>query len=116
MRAAVAHGRYWRELYVGAPVGERVVEGFVDLLVDGPGGLEVIDYKTDQGRTEDELDAVMGRYRMQGAAYAVAVEAVLDRPVSRCTFLFLRPDGAVAREIGDLMAAKAEVHALVASV
>ena len=33
----------------GRPVGGRVLEGFVDLLVDGPDGLEVVDYKTDQG-------------------------------------------------------------------
>jgi ATP-dependent helicase/nuclease subunit A len=114
IRRAVA-GRYWRELYVGAPVGDRVLEGFVDLLIDGPEGLEVVDYKTDQARSEEELDAAMGRYRLQGAAYALAVEAATGRPVSRCTFLFLRTGGAVDRAIGDLEEAKDQVRRLTSS-
>ncbi|MGH9093059.1 MAG: PD-(D/E)XK nuclease family protein, partial [Acidimicrobiales bacterium] len=107
---AVASGRYWRELYVGTPLGGRVLEGIVDLLVDGPRGLEVVDYKTDQ---EEDLDRVVAGYRLQGAAYAVAVERVTGRPVERCTFLFLRRDGAVARQVGALDAAKREVEAVV---
>jgi len=116
VRRAVAGRRYWRELYVGVPIGKRVLEGFIDLLIDGAEGLEVIDYKTDQAWSDEELDAAMDHYRMQGAAYAVAVEAATARPVTRCTFLFLRPDCAVARAIGDLEAAKAHVSALVGEV
>ena len=98
--------RYWRELYVGTPVGNRVLEGFIDLLVDGPDGLEVVDYKTDQGLRSDRLSP---DYRLQGAAYAVAVETALGRPVSHCRFLFLGPDGATALPVPDLDVAKAEV-------
>lgn len=112
VRSAVAAGRYWRELYVGTPVGSRVLEGIVDLLFDGPAGLEVVDYKTDQA---EDLDWAVARYRPQGAAYALAVEQVLGRPVGRCTFLFLRPDGAVAREVIDLGSAKSEVAATLAT-
>jgi ATP-dependent exoDNAse (exonuclease V) beta subunit len=114
VRAAVAGGRYWREVYVGAPVGGRVLEGFVDLLVDGPEGLEVVDYKTDQALTADDLDRAVGSHRLQGAAYAAAVEAATGRPVSRCTFLFLRSEGAVARAVEDLQAAKDQVQAVLA--
>jgi ATP-dependent helicase/nuclease subunit A len=109
VRTAAA-GRHWREVYVGTAVEGRVLEGFVDLLVDGPDGLEVVDYKTDQGTDEPSA-----RYRLQGAAYAVAVESALGRPVRRCSFLFLRPDGAVAHRIDDLDGAKAEVRRLLAS-
>jgi ATP-dependent helicase/nuclease subunit A len=105
-----AAGRHWREVYVGTAVEGRVLEGFVDLLVDGPDGLEVVDYKTDQGTDEPSA-----RYRLQGAAYAVAVESALGRPVRRCSFLFLRPDGAVAHRINDLDGAKAEVRRILAS-
>ena len=91
VRRAVAGGRYWRELYVGAPLGGRVLEGIIDLLVEGPDGLEVVDYKTDQLGTAEEVDRALARYRVQGAAYAVALEEALGRPVDRCTFLFLRP-------------------------
>ena len=90
VRSAVAGGRFWRELYVGAPVGDRVLEGFVDLLIEEPDGLTVVDYKTDAARTEGDLDRAVGRYRLQAAAYAVAVEQVLGRPVERGVLLFLR--------------------------
>lgn len=115
VREAVAAGRFWRELYVGVPIGGRVLEGFVDLLVEGPDGLEIVDYKTDQAMSEGDLEQVVERYRLQGAAYAVAVETALGRPVTRCTFLFLRPGGAVAREVPDLELATAEVRAVVSS-
>jgi hypothetical protein len=114
IRAAVAGGRYWKELYVGAPVGARVLEGFVDLLVERPDGLEVVDYKTDSA-PEDDLDRVLDHYRVQGASYAVAVERALGRPVTRCTFLFLRRDKAVERRITDLVAAKAHVEEILRS-
>ncbi len=107
--------RYWKELYVGAPVEGRVLEGFLDLLIEGPDGLQIVDYKTDRAATEGDLDQALDRYRLQGAAYAVAVEAAVGSPVAACTFLFLRRDGAVAREIEDLPAAMAEVRSRLAA-
>jgi ATP-dependent helicase/nuclease subunit A len=111
VRTAAESGRYWRELYVGTPFGTRVLEGFVDLLVEDPEGLSVVDYKTDQ---TTDLTGPSDGYRLQGAAYALAVEQVTGRPVERCTFLFLRADGALAREVSDLGAAKALVRQAVA--
>ncbi|HEY5153445.1 MAG TPA: PD-(D/E)XK nuclease family protein, partial [Acidimicrobiales bacterium] len=115
VREAVSRGRYWRELYVGTPVGDRTLEGFIDLLVEGPDGLTVVDYKTDAATTDAEIDAAVARYRLQAAAYAVAVEGALGRPVTRCVFLFLRAAGSPAREIRDLAGAKAEVESVLAS-
>ncbi len=97
---------------MGVPVGERVLEGVVDLLVDGEGGLEVVDYKTDRVESDAEVDRAMVRHRLQGAAYALAVAGATGRPVTRCTFLFLRPRGAVARPVDDLEAATEEVRHL----
>lgn len=64
VRSAVASGRFrrelssrfWRELYVGAPVGGTLIEGFVDLLHEGPEGYVVVDYKT--GALPDGDEAV----------------------------------------------------------
>ena len=42
---------------MSAPVGDRVIEGYVDLLVEGPDGLVVIDYKTDSANSPAEIDA-----------------------------------------------------------
>lgn len=111
VRVAAA-GRHWRELYVGAPVGDRILEGFVDLLFDGPHGLEVVDYKTDRVQTDTEIDGLVARYRLQGAAYALAAGVSVGRLVHRCSFLFLRRDHAVVRAVPDLDEAVAEVRGL----
>lgn len=110
--AAVATGRYWRELYVGVPIAGMLVEGFIDLLYESPDGLVVVDYKTDSVRDEAAIDATMERYRLQGAAYALALERALGRPVARAVFVFTEPRA--EREVTDLPGAKAEIEALLA--
>jgi ATP-dependent helicase/nuclease subunit A len=110
VRAAVTGGRYWREVPVAAIVDGVTVEGFVDLLIETLEGLVVVDYKTDQAPTDEELDAAMDRYRAQGAAYAVALERALGSPVARCVFVFARRRRAVEREVDDLPAAIADVE------
>ena len=111
VREAVAGERYWRELYVAAPVDGVTVEGFVDLLYETPDGLVVVDYKTDAVPSETEIEAAVNRYRLQGAAYALALEEALDRTVARCVFVFVQPAAAREREISDLPAAKEQVRA-----
>jgi ATP-dependent helicase/nuclease subunit A len=113
VRTAVEQGRTrWREVPVAAMVDGVLVEGFIDLLIDTPDGLVVVDYKTDQVPSDAELDAAVARYSVQGAAYAVALETALARPVVRCVFVFARTGDPVEREVADLPAAAAGVRAL----
>lgn len=109
VRRAVS-GRYWRELYVGARVGERVLEGFVDLLFEGPDGLEVVDYKTDRVRDDAEIAALVDRYQIQAASYALGVEEATGRRVAHATLLFVRPEVPVAREVLGLAEIVAQVR------
>lgn len=114
VRQAVAGGRYWREVYVAAPIDGIVVEGFIDLLYDGPEGLVVVDYKTDGVDSEAEVAEAMGRYRLQGGAYALALAELgprLGRPLARCVFVFARGDSVREAVIEDLDAVIAEVRA-----
>jgi ATP-dependent helicase/nuclease subunit A len=102
-------------VYVGVPVegadGDvHVVEGYIDLLYRDDGGLVVADYKTSASGSDDVLDARMERYRAQGAAYALAVADSTGEPVTRCTFVFLTPDGAIERDLPDLAAAVDEIR------
>lgn len=109
-------GRFWREVPLVVPVGDRVLEGFVDLLYERPGGsLVVVDWKTDRARTPQEIDRSLARYRTQGAAYALALGAATGRPVAEVRFVFCRSGGepAVERTITDLASARAEVEAMV---
>ena len=118
MKEAVS-GRHWRELYVASPVEGTTlaVEGFVDLLYERGDELVLIDYKTDSVRSDGDVDATLGRYRLQGATYALAVEQTVGRPVAECVFVFV--SGGVPRERtvagADLDAAKDEVRRLLAA-
>ncbi|MEZ5170991.1 MAG: UvrD-helicase domain-containing protein [Acidimicrobiia bacterium] len=106
-----ASGRFWRETYVATPVGDRILEGYVDLIYRTDDGLVVVDYKTDAWRTEEDLDAKLERYRLQGASYALAVSQATGQDVTECRFLFLSEDGAETRSIRDLAAARGTVTA-----
>ncbi len=72
VRSVVAGAEHWRELFVAAPVGDRVLEGYVDLLVRTPDGLVIVDYKTDQWSGPVQTAERIGRYRLQLAAYGAA--------------------------------------------
>jgi ATP-dependent exoDNAse (exonuclease V) beta subunit len=110
---AAAANPHWREVYACTPIGDRLLEGYVDLLFRGPEGLVVVDHKTSASADPAELDRRIDGYRLQGAAYAVSVSRATGEPVARVVFLFLTPDGAVERELPDLPAAMAEVERLV---
>jgi len=108
--AAGPDARSWREVPVAAPIDGILIEGFIDLLIEDGDGFTVVDYKTDQVPSDDDLDQAVTRYTPQGAAYALALEAVLSRPVSRCVFVFARADGAVERAVADLPGAVSSVR------
>jgi ATP-dependent helicase/nuclease subunit A len=93
------------------PVGERVLEGFIDLLIENPEGLAVVDYKTDRLDAADRA-LIADRYGLQGAAYALALQRSLGRPVTRCSFLVLDRGNAHEAELPDLAVAMAEVERL----
>lgn len=115
VREAVAADRYWREVYVSSPVAGRVVEGFIDLLYESPDGLVVVDYKTDSLAQDADAVAAMQRYRWQGAAYALALQQTLGRPVARVVFVFVRSPDLVEVPVPDLPAAMADVAGVVAA-
>ncbi len=106
-------------MYVAAPVTDATgaattLEGYVDLVYRRPDGLVVVDYKTDAWRDDTDLDAKVARYRLQGASYAVALEAATGEHVAECVFLFLSETAARERSVSDLPRAMAEVRALLA--
>jgi ATP-dependent exoDNAse (exonuclease V) beta subunit len=104
--------RRWRETYVATTIADRTLEGYVDLLYRTDEGLVVVDYKTASSATD--LAARVDHYRLQGGAYAVALEAATDEPVARVVFVFLTPEGAVEHELDDLAACRAAVRAALA--
>ena len=105
-----AAAEHWKEVYVATTVGDTVLEGYIDLLYRSPDGLVVVDYKTDDVRKEASLEAKAHAYRLQVAAYALAVERAVGESVSRCVLVFAQP-GEAAQEVtiaGDDLASAQE--------
>ena len=88
VRRAVVSGRLWREIPVAAATKVGSLYGFIDLLFEERDGLVVVDYKTDRVDPSGESDPSV-RYRLQGGAYAHAIQQVTGREVKEVVFLYL---------------------------
>ena len=88
VRRAIASGRLWREVPIGAPSGNGVLEGFIDLLFETPQGYEIVDYKTDDIRAS-EMETRMDHYRVQGEAYAELVRTITGKTPEAVSFVFV---------------------------
>jgi ATP-dependent helicase/nuclease subunit A len=110
---AAAGRPHWRELYVGTSLDGTVLEGYVDLLVRREDGLVVVDHKTDYVGDDADVAAKVARYRLQAAAYAVALESLLGEQVVECRLVFCRDGDPIDVAVPDLSGACDEVRALV---
>ena len=88
---ALESGHWWRETPVAGPVGDGIVEGFIDLLFEEEDGFVIVDYKTDALGSDDEIERAMARYRLQGGGYALALSRATGATVKEVSFLFLEP-------------------------
>jgi len=114
VRSVAAGAEHWRELFVAAPVGDRTLEGYVDLLVRTPDGLVIVDYKTDQWSSGAQSTERIARYRLQLAAYGAALDAVLDEPITGGLLVRCVPDHPAEQiVIDDWVGAVSEVRRLV---
>lgn len=71
------------------PLGNGLVEGFIDLLFEEEGRIIIADYKTDvldDGAEEER----MGQYSLQAGAYALAVYGVTGKTVKEVVLVFVR--------------------------
>jgi ATP-dependent exoDNAse (exonuclease V) beta subunit len=84
---------HWREVYVGIPYGDGVLEGYIDLLYRSADGLVVVDYKTDRWRGEADLQDKVERYRVQLQAYGRAATEAAGEAVAGLVLLFLSARG-----------------------
>ena len=98
VKRALESGRWWRETPVAGPVGDGIVEGFIDLLFEEEDGFVIVDYKTDALGSDDEIEWAMARYRLQGGGYALALSRATGANVKEVSFLFLEPSRAVTVE------------------
>lgn len=70
--------------YDSAPEGEEILlQGVVDVCLQEPDGLVILDFKTD-------AQVEPGRYTGQLSAYAMAMERILQKPVKGAALWYLR--------------------------
>ncbi len=110
-----AGAKHWKEMFVATSIGGTVLEGYIDLLYRSDDGndLVVVDYKTDDTHDDSALEAKIDRYKLQVAAYALAVEHAVGEAVTRGVLVFAL-SGKTATEVilegEDLAWAQEEVH------
>lgn len=74
---------------VDLPSEDRIlVRGVIDLLIDDPRGLHIVDYKTDR-LPQDQLAERVRLYAPQLQLYARAASRIWRRPVRACSLVFL---------------------------
>ena len=104
-----ASARHWRELYVGAPVGDQTVEGYIDLLYESADGLVLVDWKTDSlGAHSDEVETT-AKYARQLGAYADVLQQALGKSVARAVLVFLSEAGPKEIEVPNSRAEPASI-------
>jgi ATP-dependent helicase/nuclease subunit A len=80
--------RHWKEVPVVAELGGRVVEGFIDLVVETDAGLVVVDYKTDSVPSAADIQAKAQHYAPQIRAYAQALALATGLRIAPPQLLF----------------------------
>jgi ATP-dependent exoDNAse (exonuclease V) beta subunit len=115
VQAARTAARAWREAPVGVDVDGVLLEGYIDLLYErADGQLVVVDYKTDH-ISFAELHERANAYRLQGGAYALAVERATNRTVAQVQLVFAALDGeTVIIQNEELRAVKQDVESRMA--
>src|SRR5206468_7619880 len=79
--------RALREVPFAVQVGGTVLEGFIDLVIEDDGGIEIVDWKTDQIPAE-AVPARLREYKMQAGLYVYGLEAAIGRRASAVTYVF----------------------------
>jgi ATP-dependent helicase/nuclease subunit A len=83
--------RALREVPFAVRYDATVLEGFIDLVIEGAdGGVEIVDWKTDH-ISAAEVPARLIQYELQAGLYTLGLEAATGRSVTRITYVFAAP-------------------------
>jgi len=77
------------EFYPDAKGEQLLLQGVVDCCMEENGRLVIIDYKTDNVRTEAEIQARADIYARQVSIYAMALRKIFNMEVAECLLYFL---------------------------
>lgn len=91
VKEALAAPRLERELPFAAAGDTWITEGRADLIFMDGGGLTIVDFKTDQVTTTEEIVKRAVAYRPQALVYARAMHMITELPIRRVVLYFIRP-------------------------
>ena len=87
---------------IGTGGAEQILlQGVVDCCFEESGSLVIVDYKTDQCSSAEELAGKAALYSAQIRAYAGALERILQKPVKEAVLYFLSAGKEISIDIGD---------------
>jgi ATP-dependent exoDNAse (exonuclease V) beta subunit len=84
---ATSATRALREVPFALETDGKVLEGFIDLVIETPAGLEIVDWKTDH-ITAGEVSGRLREYELQAGLYVYGLREATGLPVSRVTYVF----------------------------
>ena len=70
---------------------EILLQGVVDCCIEDEDGLCIVDYKTDNVKSPEQIRQRALHYASQLGAYATALERIFKKPVKECALYFIRP-------------------------
>jgi ATP-dependent helicase/nuclease subunit A len=79
--------RAMREVPFAMEIDGKVLEGFIDLVLQTPDGIEIVDWKTDQ-IAADKVVERLREYEPQAGLYVYGLESATGARVSRVTYVF----------------------------
>ncbi len=79
--------RAMREVPFAMESDGKVLEGFIDLVLQTPEGIEIVDWKTDQ-IAADRVAERLREYEPQAGLYVYGLESATGARVSRVTYVF----------------------------
>jgi ATP-dependent helicase/nuclease subunit A len=77
------------DYFSGGGADEVLLQGVIDCAVEKDGVWTIIDYKTDNVRTQAEIDARAVHYASQLRVYAMALRRIFGMEVAECLLYFL---------------------------
>ncbi len=81
--------KFYREVPFTVEVDGWILEGLVDILYEGPDGIVIVDYKTDDV-TGSELEKRFKAYRLQGLFYALALHTATGKNIREINIYFVK--------------------------
>jgi ATP-dependent helicase/nuclease subunit A len=97
-KRALAAKRALREVPFALVADGKVLEGYVDMVLETDDGLEIIDWKTD-AISGDQVRERLEQYELQAGLYVHGLETATGQHVTKVTYVFATPK--VEEQMGD---------------